>query len=475
MNETELQQPPGEHAGQIITRRVRYLLEWRALLRIAVPVVLAELGWMFMTIVDMVMVGSLGPTAIGAVGVGNAVFYAPALFGIGILLGLDTLVSQAWGRGDFDECHRSLAQAVYIAAAYTPLCMAMVWAATYWFTSWGVTPAVAGLSGQYLRMLNYSTLPLLLYAALRRYLQGVGRARAVTFALISANLFNWAGNWVLIYGRLGAPAMGVRGSALSTLIARVYMTAVLLFATWQHESRRGHPLFRRWAAPDLSRLRRLLALGAPAATQIVLEVGAFGGATVLAGRLAPEALAAHQIALNWASITYMVPLGVSAAAAVSVGHAVGACDPARARRAGWLAILTSIAFMAIAAVCFLVFPGRLVRVYTANAAVLQLGVPLLALAGAFQIFDGIQGTATGALRGLGETRLPMYANLVGYWAMGLPLGYVLCFTAGWGIYGLWIGLTLALILISLMILLRWVTESRRIAAVPVPMPRDLAV
>jgi len=114
-------------------------------------------------------------------------------------------------------------------------------------------------------------------------------------------------------------------------------------------------------------------------------------------------------------------------------------------------------------------------VYTANAAVMQLGVPLLALAGAFQIFDGIQGTATGALRGLGETRLPMYANLVGYWAMGLPLGYVLCFTAGWGIYGLWIGLTLALILISLMILLRWVTESRRIAAVPVPMPRDLAV
>lgn len=439
-----------------------YAAEWRALLRIAVPVVFSELGWMLMTIVDMVMVGRLGPAAIGAVGVGNAVYYAPALFGVGILLGLDTLVSQAYGRGDFDECHRALAQAIYIAVAFTPLCMALVWAATYFFASWGVTPQVASLSSQYLRVLVLSTLPLLLYAAIRRYLQGVGRSGIVTFALISANLLNWGGNWALIYGRLGAPALGVRGSALSTLLARVYMTAVLLFAAWQHEARRGHPLFRHWASPQLARIGRLLRLGAPAATQIVLEVGAFGGATVLAGRLAPSALAAHQIALNWASMTYMVPLGVSAAAAVSVGHAVGARDPDRARRSGWLAILTSVAFMSMTAAAFLLIPRQLVRVYTGDDAVMGLGIPLLGLAGAFQIFDGIQGVATGALRGLGETRLPMYANLIGYWLLGLPLGYALCFHAGWGIFGLWSGLTLALILISIMILLQWTRHSRHL-------------
>jgi MATE family multidrug resistance protein len=440
-----------------------YLREWQALLRIAIPVVLAELGWMFMTIVDMVMVGRLGPAAIGSVGVGNAIYYAPALFGIGILLGLDTVVSQAYGSGDFDECHRWLAQGVYLAATYTPLCMLLVWAASHWVYAWGVTPEVANLSGQYVRVLNLSTLALLLYAAFRRYLQGVGRARIVTFALISANLFNWAGNWALIYGKWGAPAMGVRGSALSTLLARIYMTAVLVFAAWQNEARRGHPLFRRWAAPQLARLGKLLRLGAPAAAQIVLEVGAFGGATVLAGRLAPEALAAHQIALNWASITYMVPLGVSAAAAVSVGHAVGAGDPPRARRAGWLGIFTGIVFMGMAAAVFLVFPRQLLLVYTGNRAVLRLGIPLLGLAGAFQIFDGIQGVSTGALRGLGETRIPMFANLIGYWLFGLPLGYVLCFHEGWGIYGLWSGLTLALVLISVIILLRWQRESRRLA------------
>ena len=444
--------------------RPEYGREWRALLRIAVPVVLAELGWMSMTIIDMVMVGRLGPAAIGAVGVGNAVYYAPALFGVGILLGLDTLVSQAYGRGDFDECHRSLAQAIYVALAYTPLCMAIVWAATFWFRSWGVTAEVAGLSGQYLRVLNLSTLPLLLYSAFRRYLQGVGRVRVVTFALISANLFNWAGNWVLIYGKLGAPALGVRGSALSTLLARIYMTGVLVFAAWQHEAERGHPLFRRWAGPQIERLRRLVGLGAPAAMQIVLEVGAFGGATVLAGRLEPAALAAHQVALNWASISYMVPLGVSAAAAVSVGHAVGAGNGARARRAGWLGILTSVVFMSFSGLAFLLFARQLVGVYSHDGAVLRLGVPLMGLAAAFQIFDGIQGVSTGALRGLGDTRLPMYANLLGYWLFGLPLGYLLCFRAGWGVYGLWSGLSVALILISMIILRRWARASRRLAA-----------
>ncbi|HEY0759963.1 MAG TPA: MATE family efflux transporter [Acidisarcina sp.] len=449
--------------GSATDSKLTYLREWKSLLAIAIPVVLSELGWMFMTIVDMVMVGRLGPASIGAVGVGNAVYYAPALFGIGILLGLDTLVSQAYGRGEFDECHRSLAQAVYLAIVYTPLCMLMVWAATYLFHSWGITPEVARLGGRYLRVLNFGTLPLLLYAAIRRYLQGVGRARMVTFALISANLLNWAGNWVLIYGRLGAPAMGVRGSALSTLFSRIYLAGLLLLTAWHHEAQRGHSLFGGWAAPDVTRLSHLLRLGTPAASQIVLEVGAFGAATVLAGRLAPEALAAHQIALNWASITYMVPLGVSAAAAVAVGHAVGAADGAKAQRAGWLGILTATSFMGIAAILFLVFPRELVKVYTANAGVLRLCVPLFGLAGAFQIFDGVQGVATGALRGLGETRMPMYANLIGYWLLGLPLGYLLCFGAGWGIYGLWIGLTLALILISIAILLQWSRLSRRLA------------
>ena len=433
--------------------------ELRSLLALAIPVILSELGWMSMSIVDTIMVGRLSAEAIGAVGMGNAIYYAPALFGIGILLGLDTLVSQAYGRGDFDDCHRWLSQGVYIAIAFTPVLMVFLWAAPLAFSHLGVNRAVSQQTADYLRMLNWGTLPLLLYAAFRRYLQGVKYIGPVTFALISANLINWAGNWALISGHLGFPAMGVRGSALSTCLARVYMAGVLIFAAWKNEARRGHSLFAHWPGVIFSRIRSLLKLGVPAAGQIVMEVGAFGAATVMAGRLSPVALAAHQIALNCAAFSYMVPLGTSAAAAVAVGHAVGAGDGPRARRAGWLALAIGVGFMACAAIVFLLAPHAVLVVYTNQAAVVNMGVPLLALAAAFQIFDGIQTISTGALRGLGETRVPMLANFAGYWIFGLPLGYVLCFWRRQGIFGLWIGLTLALISIAMVVLFQWWRDS----------------
>jgi len=306
-------------------------------------------------------------------------------------------------------------------------------------------------------------LPLLLYGGTRRYLQGVGEVRVITVTYVLANLLNWFGNWVLIYGKFGMPALGVNGSAISTCIARVSMAAALLAFAWRYERKRGHPLFRHWAGPQLERLRRLVRLGAPAAGQIVLEVGAWNLSTFLAGYLTSVALATHAIALNYASISYMVPLGVSAAAAVSVGHAVGAGDPERARRAGWLALGLGTSFMLMAAVAFLVVPRPLLMLYTHDARVLAVGPSLLFIAAIFQIFDGIQTVSTGALRGLGETRFPMLANLVGYWVLGLPLGVVLCFVFKWGVYGLWIGLTLALVVIASTLLVRWRKDSERIA------------
>jgi MATE family multidrug resistance protein len=429
-------------------------------LLLAIPVVLSELGWMAMSIVDTIMVGRLSPAAIGAVGISSAIFYTPTLFGIGLLLGLDTLVSQAFGRGDFDDCHRALAQGVYLAILYTPIAMLLVGIAPHFFPLMGITEAVRAPATQYIRLLVYSTLPLLVYAAFRRYLQGVGKVRPVTFALISANLVNWFGNWALIYGKLGLPAMGVRGSALSTCVARTYMAGVLVWWAWKHERERGHPLFAHWPGLRLAQFRRLLQLGWPAASQMLFEVGAFSVATLLAGRLSPDILAAHQIVLNSASLTYMVPLGVSAAAAITVGHAVGAGDRARARRGGSMAIVIGAIFMAMAATAFLTIPRVLIHVYTHDLQTVAVGVRLLAVAAIFQIFDGIQGISTGALRGLGETRGPMLINMVAYGVIGLPIGYVLCFKTPLGIYGLWSGLTLALIFAAALVLALWLKESR---------------
>jgi MATE family multidrug resistance protein len=433
--------------------------ELRVMLALAVPVVLSELGWMAQGVVDTIMVGKLGPAAIGAVAVGNAVYYVPSLFGIGVLLGLDTLVSQAYGRKDHDACHHWLAQGVYLACIATPPLMLMIAAASYGFVRLGITPEVAGMAGGYLRILNFGTLPLLLYGAARRYLQGVGQVRVITVTLIIANLVNWFGNWVLIYGRLGLPALGVNGSAISTCLARIGMAVALIGFAWRYERSRGHPLFRHWAKPSLLKIRQLMRIGAPAAGQIVLEVGAWNGATFAAGLLNPVALATHSIALNYASVTYMVPLGMSAAAAVSVGHAMGAGDRSRARRAGWMAMALGTGFMLLAAIVFLLAPRPLIMLYTRDPRVMAEGPGLLYVAAAFQIFDGIQTVSTGALRGLGQTRGPMIANFVGYWILGLPLGLSLCFALHWGIYGLWIGLTLALVVIASTLLLRWRKDS----------------
>jgi MATE family multidrug resistance protein len=442
--------------------QAKWRQELAAMTTLAIPVVLSELGWVAQGVVDTIMVGKLGPAAIGAVALGNAVYYTPSLFGIGLVLGLDTLVAQAYGRRDHEECHRWLAQGVYLACIVTPPLMLLIAAVSFGFAHFGIVPQVAGMAGGYLRLLNWGTLPLLLYGATRRYLQGVGQVRVITVTYLLANLLNWFGNWVLIYGKLGFPALGVNGSAISTCIARLGMAVALLGFAWRYERTRGHPLFRHWAAPSLLRLQQLIRLGAPAAGQIILEVGAWNLATFSAGYLDPVALATHSIALNYASISYMVPLGVSAAAAVSVGHAVGAGDPERARRAGWLALMLGTSFMLMAAVVFLVAPRPLIALYTHNPQVLAVGPTLLWVAAAFQIFDGIQTVSTGALRGLGETRVPMFANLVGYWVLGLPLGLLLCFVLHWGIYGLWIGLTLALIVIAVTLLLRWRRDSMRL-------------
>ena len=444
--------------------RSRLWPEVRQISALAGPVALAELGWMSMTTVDTIMIGPLGPAAIGAIGIGSSAFYSFAIFGMGLLLGLDTLVSHSFGAGDRQDCHRSLMQGIYLALFITPPLMLLFFLMPPLFYRLGINPKVSALAGQFLLTLSASTLPLLLYGAQRRYLQAIGHVRAVMFVLISANLVNWLFNWVLIRGHWGFRPLGVVGSALSTCLARAYMAAALAAFIWWYERGLSPGLRTMFQKPDFSRLRRLVQIGLPAAGTILLEIGAFGAAGVLAGRLTPVALAAHQIALNCAAISYMIPLGTSSAAAVSVGRAIGARMPHRARRAGYISTGIACVSMSISAVLFILYPRPILHIYTADPGVIAQGTGLLALAACFQLFDGVQTVVTGALRGLGQTRIPMLVNFVGYWAIGLPAGYVLCFSYGFGVYGLWCGLTLALVIIALILLHTWQRESRALVS-----------
>ncbi len=439
------------------------LSELKPLLKIAGPIVLAEIGWMAMGIVDTIMVGPLGPAAISAAGVGSSLFFAIAIFGMGLMLGLDALVSQAYGAHRTDECVRWLYHGVALALVVTPVVMAITWGLHLTLDWWGLHPDIRGLAGPYLRITITGTLPLLLYASFRRYLQGLHIVRPIMTALISANLVNAAGNWVLIYGHLGMPALGVEGAAWATVLARVYMAAFLVVAI-----ARGHR--RRWAAHphvpqglDVARMTRLVRIGFPAASQIALEVGVFAASTTLAGRLDPAASAAHQISLNLASLAFMVPLGLASAAAVRVGHAVGAGDPVRTIRAGWTALATGAAVTALMGIAFLVWRVPMLRAFTQDRGVMEIGAGLLVVAAAFQLFDGTQAVATGVLRGVGETRMPMIMNVIGHWVLGLPAGYVLCFVVGWGVRGLWFGLSIGLTFVALALTFVWTRRARQMA------------
>jgi MATE family multidrug resistance protein len=439
--------------------------ELKPMLALATPVVTAELGWVTMGIVDTVMVGGLGASAIGAVGLASMLFFAVAVFAMGLLLGLDPLVSQAFGARRLDECHRWLVDGVWLSALVTPPVVAIVLAMNASLHLWGLPPEVLVLSRPYMVILTWSLPPLLLYVAFRRYLQAMNLVQPVMFALVAANLVNGFANWILIYGHLGLPAMGVPGSAVATLVARIFMAGWLLIAILRAEARwppalsgvegrlRDTPL-----GIDLARLRRLFWLGFPAAGQAVFEVGVFSAATALAARVSANALAAHQIALNLAAFTFMIPLGVASAAAVRVGQAVGRRDPRGAATAGWTAITIGVGFMATAALVFLVMPRALIRLFTRDPAVLEIGVSLLFVAAVFQLFDGLQGVTTGALRGLANTRTAMLWNLAGHWLVGLPLGYLLCFGWGLGVVGLWWGLSVGLMICGVALLFVWIRE-----------------
>jgi MATE family multidrug resistance protein len=414
---------------------------------------------MSMGVVDTIMVGPLGPEAIAAAGIGTALHMAFAIFGMGLLLGLDTLVSQAFGARQISACHSWLIHGVLLALLLTTPVMLISGALYFAIPALGFHPDVRPLLQSYFAVVLWSTPFLLLYAAFRRYLQGIHAVTPVMFALVSANLINAGGNWALIYGHLGLPALGVTGAAWATMLSRLYMAMVLLVAIVVHDRWRGSDL-RAFVFKRAS-LSRLLQLGFPAASTVALEVGVFATATALAGQLAPVAAASHQIALNIAAVSFMIPLGLASAGAVRVGHAVGARDAPRAAAAGWTAILLGVAFTVAAAITFFAIPQTLIGLFTREHDVIVLGSSLLFLAAVFQLFDGLQGVATGVLRGVGDTRTPMITNLAGHWFFGLPVGYSLCFAFGYGVIGLWIGLSAGLIIAGVVLVWFW---NRRIHA-----------
>jgi multidrug resistance protein, MATE family len=434
--------------------------DFRLTLRLALPLIIAELGWMSMGVVDTIMVGRLpdSAVAIGATGLGQSLYHVIVIFGEGLLLGLDTFLAHAHGREDSADAGHTLFNGLLLASLLTPVLMFAVslWPAV--MTLCGINVQLIGPMRPFLSALNWGTLPLLAYFPVRRYLQANNVVVPIMFAQVSANIVNALGDWLLIYGHWGFRAQGITGSGWSTCFARLYMFLVLAVTLVWVESRRANSWQSHWVNTlrvDVERMWALLKLGVPAASQILLEIGAFAAATALCAKLGPVPLSGHQIALNCAAFTFMVPLGISSAAAVRVGQQLGRRDPAGARRAGWSAIALGIAFMACAGFVFVAIPRQIARLFSPDPAVMHIGAQLLLVAAAFQLFDGVQVVTTGALRGAGDTKTPMLANLVAYWFIGLPFGYFLGFRMRWGAVGIWTGLCAGLMIIGSTLLFVW--------------------
>ena len=425
--------------------------EFGPMLRLAAPLALAELGWMAMGIVDTIMAGPYGPAAVGAGSLGTSLGYPITVAGTGVLLGMDTLVSQSFGAKDHRDYRHTLINAVWLALAISPLIVLTNLAMIPLLRALGTNAHVMEHFEPYMRALQWGVPPLLLFSAFRRYLQAVNIVKPVTFALVSANVINIAGNWLLMY-RLG---MGLEGSGFSTSIARLYLGAVLFAAIVWHEKRTGKMLVRLSWRPDFPRIRRLISLGLPAAGQLAFEGAVFGIVTVMAAKLDEVSLAAHGIAVQVIATAYMVPLGISSAAAVRVGQAMGRKDPKAAAAAGSAALAIAAIFMLAVGFAMWLAPGLIMRGFIPNAAVLDAGRVLLRIAAFFVLFDGIQVTATGALRGLGDTRTSMLAHFTGYWLVGIPVAYIFCFKYGWGAAGIWTGLNTAVILVGAALLFAW--------------------
>jgi MATE family multidrug resistance protein len=403
-------------------------------------------------------VGRVSAEAIGAVGLGTAIFYGVVVTASGLLLGLDTFVARAFGAGDGKACRHSLISALWLSLLLVPPVTGAVLGFLPLLSRFGTDAGVLQQARPYLRTLAWSAPPLLAYFGLRRYLQATGREQPVMLALVLANFINIAGNWILVFGNLGAPRMGAEGSAWATFLSRTFLAVMLAVVVARQDPEFFHDVWK----PDWPRIRKLWNLGLPAAGQIGVEVAVFGTVTVLVSKTTATALAGHQIALTTISTTFMVPLGISSAAAVRVGQALGRGDPRSAMRSGWMALALGAVVMGTSAVVLLTVPGLVTRLFTPEREILAIGVMLLRIAALFQLFDGLQVVATGALRGVGDTRTPMLCHFAGYWLIGLPIGAVLCFTRGWGAAGLWAGLTVGLILIGTFLAVFWSRTARHL-------------
>lgn len=431
----------------------------RTIARLGGPLLANNLAIAGMGFADTVMAGRIGAQDLATVALGSAVYNLWMFVGLGVLMGLSPVVAQAWGAGEERRIGRYFRQGVWLALGLAVVLSAGLAQARAILTAVGIEPELLEPATRYCQAIATGMPGLMLFFALRFMSEGIGWTRPIMYIAFAGLATNVFGNWVFMYGRLGAPALGAVGCGVASAIVMWVMAAAMFVYVWRHRVYRPLALFARFEKPAAAPLKELLGVGAPIAGSIVSEGGLFVAAALLMGTFGATAVAAHQVAINYATFMFMVPLAMHSATTIRVGHLLGRHEAADARSAGYVGISICAGVMLASAIGILLLNDAIAALYTRDAPVRELAATMLLFAALFQVSDGLQVGAAGALRGYKDTRVPMLLNLGSYWLVGFPVAWWLGVAAGRGPLGIWVGLIAGLTLCAALLLLRYACVS----------------
>lgn len=444
----------------------RFWSEMKKTSALAGPVIGSQLGQMSMGFVDTVMVGRLGPQELAGVALGNTLFFFLSIVSMGVIMAVAPIVSQAHGAGDDPTIERSVRQGFLVAILLTIVPFLIIWNIAPFLRAIGQNPDVVVLTQGYLRAIVFGFLPFLWIGVLRGFIEGISRPFAVTLTTFMGLGMNVLANYVLMYGKWGFPEMGLTGTGWASTFVFWFIFLSLALYTRLFKEFRKYRLFSGFGRFDRAYFREIMRIGWPISVTHGMESGLFAMTALMIGTIGTAELAAHQIAIQCAAYTFMVPMGIGIAASVRVGQAIGRQDIVGAQRAGYVAMLLAVGFMFLAALLFWVIPEKIIGLYinvnlAENLEVVRHAIVLLGIAAVFQVFDGVQVAASGALRGMKDTRVPMVIGFLSYWVIGLVFGLTLTFVLGWGAPGLWWGLVVGLGTAAILLSLRFLKITRR--------------
>jgi MATE family multidrug resistance protein len=429
---------------------------------LAFPVMLSQLGQVLVGVADSMMVGRLGAEPLAAASLANSIFFVVLMFGIGVSMALTPLVSMADGKNNPKRISRLFNHGFTINWIVGIMLFLLIILGSPLLYHLNQPEEVVVLAIPYLVIITFSLLPFMIFQTFKQFAEGLSQTKQAMYITIFCNGINVFLNWVLIYGNLGVPAMGLNGAGWATLISRLLMALVIGYYIMKSKRYLPYDLSFRIKKLSFPMVSKMLRIGIPTGFQFIFEVGAFSSAAIMMGWIGVNALAAHQIAINLASISYMMASGLSTAAMIRVSNQLGRKDIITLREAGFTSFLMVAIFMSFTALIFIVFREFLPSLYIDDREVIQMSASLLIIAGLFQLSDGIQVVGLGALRGIADVKVPTLVTLIAYWVIGLPLGYVFAFVFNMQEIGIWYGLLIGLTVTGVLLLLRFHTLSAKI-------------